>query len=68
MSNKKLIAGKHYKLTSKNGDVSIAYYYFNPDAELHGFGFNIADGGGFLPDYDISDSSIIELLEFTVVT
>jgi hypothetical protein len=70
MSNKKFIEGKHYKLISKHGEESIAYFYKNPDAtgDGLGFGYNIADGGGFLPRHDLTDSSIVQLLEFTVVT
>lgn len=66
MSDRTFKTGKHYKLTSKHGEVSIAYYYFNPDTECNGFGFNIADGGGFLPDCDLTESSVVEEIVFTV--
>ena len=33
---------------------NLAYYYNNPDAKQWGYGFNIADGGGFLPENDLT--------------
>ena len=60
--NKCFIGGKYYKLTSKHGEETIAYYYFNQDADSHGFGFNIADGGGFLPISDLISKSKVELV------
>lgn len=62
-----LLTGKHYKVTSCEGEVSIAYFYYNPDAECNGFGFNIADGGGFVPLSDFREDSLIEELELHVV-
>ena len=56
-----LIAGLSFTLTSAEGEVTSAYFYDNPDAECEGFGFNIADGGGFLPVHDITDSTIISM-------
>lgn len=53
---------KYYRLTGVDGEESIAYFYFNPDALTWGFGFNIADGGGFLAVCDLkSDSLVIEV-------
>ena len=55
--------GYHYQLVSCEGEESIVYFYFNPDANCLGFGFNIADGGGFLPERDLrSDSQVNEIL------
>lgn len=45
-------------------DEALGYYYFNPDAECYGFGFNIADGGGFLPESDVTDD--VEITEVVV--
>jgi len=56
----------HYKLTSKEGEETIAYCY-----DLEGslvFGFNIADGGGFLPVADLMDSAVIEEIIFSTVS
>lgn len=59
----KFINHKYYQLIGVEGEVSIAYFYFNADSETWGFGFNIADGGGFLPAYDLrEDTSIKELM------
>jgi hypothetical protein len=80
MSDRIFKTGKHYKLTSKDGEATIAYFYNNPDFHMDpngdfdenkdysekGFGFNIADGGGFLPLFDLTESSVIEELEFTI--
>jgi hypothetical protein len=45
-------------------DEALGYYYFNPDAECYGFGFNIADGGGFLPESGVTDDA--EIMEMEV--
>lgn len=53
---------KYVILESKNGEKTLVIYYFNPDAKCYGYGFNIADGGGFLPEWDITDDTkIIEV-------
>ena len=45
-----------------NGDKSLAYLYRNPDMNNElGFGFNIADGGGFIPLFDLTKDTIIKL-------
>lgn len=56
-----LVTGVFYTLTSVEGEVTNAYFYDNPDSDCEGFGFNIADGGGFLPEYDITDSTVISM-------
>ncbi len=47
---------------------TLVYYYYNDDADCAGFGFNIADGGGFLPESDLLDSTEVvrfpEIIEF----
>ena len=40
-------------------DECIVYYYYNPDAKCWGYGFNIADGGGFLPEWDVVQGTAI---------
>jgi hypothetical protein len=45
-----------------NGDKSLAYLYRNPDMNNElGFGFNIADGGGFIPLFDLTKDTIVTL-------
>lgn len=56
--------GSFYKLTSDQEEVSIAYFYYNPDAEIWGFGFNISDGSGFLPAYDLTEKTEVTKVEF----
>ena len=56
----KLIGSKFYWLSGQNESPTIVYYYFNPDAKQKGFGFNIADGGGFLSENDLLEGSILE--------
>lgn len=56
-----LITGLSFTLTSAEGEVVNAYFYDKPDSGCKGFGFNIADGGGFLPEYDIINSIVISM-------
>ena len=56
-----LITGLSFTLTSAEGEITNAYFYDNPDSGCEGFGFNIADGGGFLPVHDITDNTIISM-------
>jgi len=45
-----------------NGDKSLAYLYKNPDMNNElGFGFNIADGGGFIPLFDLTENTKVTL-------
>lgn len=53
-----------YWLVSDVEEPTIVYYYFNEDYQVNsdppghwGFGFNIAHGGGFLPEDDIFDDT-----------
>ena len=47
----------HYVwLISPDGEKTLAYYYENPNAQQWGYGFNIADGGGFLPEDELDDA------------
>lgn len=52
----------HYYRISKYGDrrFCIVYCYRNPDCNNElGIGFNVADGGAWLPLWDISEDSVI---------
>lgn len=61
-----------YWISCKIEEPTIVYYYFNQDYQVNsdepgqwGFGFNIADGGGFIPDWEITDDSeLIGPIEF----
>ena len=55
-----------YRFTNLDNESVIVYYYFNPNTKCEGFGFNISDGGGFLPVNDLSDNSIVEPIEFWI--
>lgn len=59
-SKEDLIPSRHYWLKGPDEESVLVYYYNNQDAGCFGFGFNIADGGGFLPLWDLRDSSSIE--------
>ena len=48
-----------YYMLDLNGERAIAYYFYNPDDRCFGFGFNYADGGGFVPQSDIPDAVMI---------
>ena len=52
---------RYYRLYKKSEPhQSIVYSYANPDLkDQNGFGFNIADGGGFIPFWDISDDTVL---------
>jgi hypothetical protein len=60
--------GKHYWISKPDGtDRCLVYCYSNPDhtnGKQLGIGFNIADGGGWIPLDDLpADTLIIELRE-----
>ena len=45
-----------YWLISPEGEKTLVYYYRNPDTSKWGYGFNVADGGGFLPESDLDEA------------
>lgn len=52
-----------YRLHSRDGsEYTIVYLYTNPDTMIRGFGFNIKDGGGFLPVNDVGKDCWVEPL------
>lgn len=58
---RKFETGSYYRLINpKTSEVTIVYYYFNPDDKCEGFGFNHADGGGFLSVDDLLEDTIVE--------
>ena len=57
----------YYKLVAESGEITIGYFYMNPDADCLGFGFNTADGGGFLPEWDLTKTTKVIELEFKEV-
>jgi len=61
--NKTKFTNGFYRLTSSFNEETIAYFYYNPDAELWGFGFNISDGGGFIPAFDLTEKTEVKKLE-----
>ena len=55
--------GCYYKIINPvTNEETIVYYYYNLDALCTGFGFNTADGGGFLPEFDLRKDSIVKKL------
>lgn len=60
--NKTKYIDQAYYLLSSSGDESVAYFYYNADAGIYGFGFNISDGGGFLSHDDITKQTEIKLI------
>lgn len=49
-----------YFITKADGsERCVVKYYLNPDTDTWGFGFFVSDGGGFLPESDVSKSSVI---------
>ena len=50
----------YYWLLKEEESPTLVYYYYNHDAGEKGFGFNIANGGGFLPESDLTDDTIVE--------
>lgn len=60
MNKESLTEGQYYLLINSNTkEETIAYFYYNPDTESQGFGFNTADGGGFLSKSDLIDDTLI---------
>ena len=46
-------------------DECLVRYYYNPDAKCWGYGFNIADGCGFIPENDVVDGTVLTAVEIT---
>ena len=66
MKEDNLKLGNHYRLANADGgEACIVYYYYNPDADTNGFGFNIADGGGYLEISDVNSDSVISSINMT---
>ena len=51
--------GFYYLESPKETRPTLVYYYENPDTQKWGFGFNIVDGGGFLPEGDLTEDTIV---------
>ncbi len=50
----------YYKMYSPVESKSVVvYYYFCDDAKCWGFGYNVHDGGGFLPEWDLEAGVIL---------
>ena len=47
----------HYVWLIRGNEKTLAYYYENPNTKKWGYGFNIADGGGFLPENDLTEDT-----------
>lgn len=59
---KRFTLGRYYQLINCDGEESIAYYYHHPDLKVNGFCWNVADGAGFIPEYDLrSDTKVREV-------
>ena len=58
--------GVYYKLiNTETNEETIVYCYKNPDMNNElGFGFNTADGGGWMPTFDLSKNTKTQKLEF----
>jgi len=42
------------------GESHAGYYYENLETKEMGFGFNVVDGGGFLPEGDLVEDSVVK--------
>jgi len=51
--------GFYYLYTPEEKEPTLAHYYFNTNVGCKGFGFNIHDGGGFLPEHDLTEKTRI---------
>ena len=49
----------HYVWLIRGNEKTLAYYYENPDTRQWGYGFNIADGGGFMPELDLTEDTTV---------
>lgn len=50
----------YYWLLTEGESPTLVYYYENPDTGEKGFGFNVVDGGGFLPEWDLVEDSVVK--------
>ena len=58
----------YYWLTNvQYKETSLVYYYKNPDTDQYGFGFNIRDGCGFLPERDLTEETIVTYAGYELV-
>jgi len=57
--------GRYVMLLSPEEKPILAYYYYNHDAQCWGYGFNTADGAGFLPDSDVKKSTVVKPVDVT---
>ena len=56
-----------YWLIDGIDESTLTYYYQNPDTIKWGFGFNIRDGGGFLPEDDLTDETKVVKAEIKIL-
>lgn len=57
--------GYYYLVSEHEDEPTLAHGYYNHDAKAFGFGFNIYDGGGFLPLSDVSPTTDIVPVSIT---
>ena len=50
----------YYWLLKEGESPTLVYYYENADTSEKGFGFNIVDGGRFLPESDLTADTVVE--------
>lgn len=55
-----------YYLLETHGEVALVHGYENPITNCFGYGFNVSDGGGFLPDWDLIKDTIIKPVEIKI--
>jgi len=53
-------------LITVHGEKTLVEYYWNPDVKAFGFGFLTGDGGGFLPESDLSDATTVRAVTFEI--
>ena len=68
MNKSKLKLGRYYRLSHPmTEEVTLGYFYLNPDAKCAGFGFNTADGGGFVGIDDLLTDTVLQLVDIVEV-
>lgn len=50
----------YYWLLREGESPCLVYYYENLETKEMGFGFNVVDGGGFLPEGDLVEDSVVK--------